>query len=542
MLDRVKQAGQRLVAIFKAFTPGQKAVTIVAVLTLAIGGFFFATWASKPTLEPLFSNLASADASAIVEKLDADGVKYELTDGGNTILVPKDQVYSLRLTMSGAGLPAGDDSSGYPLLDKQGMTTSEFMQHVTYQRALEGELANTIKSIEGVQAATVHLALPQKDVFADDSQKPTASVLVKTRQGVELTDNQVQAITHLVASSIEGLDPADVTLADAEGSVLSAGGQTTTSGGDARSNQTAGFEQRMSSEIETMLESVVGKGHAVVKVTADLDFDQTESKTQAYTSDPSTAPLAESSKVEKYDGNGNTAVGGVLGPDNIQVPSGTDAAGGNGYENSATTRNNAVNSVSETRKAAPGAIKKLDVAVLLDSKSANAVSTARIQDLIQSAAGIDAKRGDTMAITALPFDQSAAESAKKELAQAAAADTQAQTMSMIKTAAAAAAVALLMLIAAIAGRRNRKKQARTTLTPAERMQLEEAQLALERERTRELEGTSGAPALEAGGRANNGPDILTRRSEISALVDKQPEEVAQLLRGWLADRRETAAV
>jgi flagellar M-ring protein FliF len=324
--------------------------------------------------------------------------------------------------------------------------------------------------------------------------------------------------------------------------VLSSGGQTTGAGGDARSSQTADFETRMSDALTSMLEQVVGPGHAVVKVTADLDYDQTKTQTQSYSADPSTPPLAESSKTEKYNGSGNTATGGVLGPDNIQVPSGTDSSAGSGYENSATTRNNAVNSVTETRVAAPGAIQRLDVAVLLDSKTSAAVSTAKIQSLVQSAAGIDAKRGDTMAITALPFDQSAAEAAKKELAQSAAADSQAQTMSLIKTGAAAGAVLLLMLFAAIAGRRNRKKQARTTLTPSERLQLEEAQAALERERMRELDGPSGVPALEAGTGAVAGPDMAARRSDLSDLVDKQPEEVAQLLRGWLADRRETADV
>ncbi len=154
----------------------------------------------------LFNNLSGEDASAIVENLTAEGVTYELADGGATIMVPKDQVYDLRIQMSGQGLPANSDS-GYALLDKQGITTSEFMQHVGYQRALEGELNKTIGSIDGVQAATVHLAIPQKDVFSDDAEKPTASVLIAAQGNTPLSNQQVQSVVHLVASSVDGLDP-----------------------------------------------------------------------------------------------------------------------------------------------------------------------------------------------------------------------------------------------------------------------------------------------------------------------------------------------
>src|SRR5712671_2338437 len=153
MRDRAVEVVKRTGRVFGAFTPGQKAVTLVGIVVLGVGGFLFATWASAPTFAPLFS---------------------KLSDGGATILVPQSQVYDLRLKMAGQGLPAQADT-GYALLDKQGLTTSDFMQNVDYQRALEGELGKTIKSIDGVQGATVHLALPQKDVFATDAHKPTAS-------------------------------------------------------------------------------------------------------------------------------------------------------------------------------------------------------------------------------------------------------------------------------------------------------------------------------------------------------------------------------
>src|SRR4051812_5127817 len=287
MRDRFTALGKRGLDGWKSFSPGQKAVTVFAILALVIGGWFFASWSGKPTMAPLFSNLASADASAIVDKLTADGVTYSISDGGGTINVPSDKVYALRIEMSGAGLPAQGDA-GYALLDKQGIMTSELMQQVKYRRALEGELAKTIKSINNVSSATVHLAIPEKDVFTDDQQAPTASVLVNTGTQT-LNGDQVTSIVHLVSSSVEGLEPGAVTVVSAGGKVLStsdSGGGGSGSGGDGGSAATSAYEQRLRSAVQAMLDTVVGPGHAAVNVTAAMNYDNTETKTQKYVADP----------------------------------------------------------------------------------------------------------------------------------------------------------------------------------------------------------------------------------------------------------------
>jgi flagellar M-ring protein FliF len=498
-----------------------------------VGGYFFSTWAAKPTYAPLFSNLAPADASAIVDKLNSGGTKYQLADGGATIMVPQDQVYDLRLKMSGAGLPAQSET-GYSLLDKQGVMTSEFMQHVDYQRAMEGELAKTIKSISGVTAATVHLAIPQKDVFTDEQQKPTASVLVATSPGRSLSSDQVQAVVHLVSSSIEGMDAGAVTVVGADGSVQSGSGvDGGSAGSDARTRQTQAFEQRMNSSLQRMLDQVVGAGHAVVQVTADLDYDQTETRTQKYIADPSTPPLAESKKTETYTGSG-TPAGGVLGPDNIAVPAGGSGTGN--YNNTTETRNNAVGVVTETRKSAPGAVRKLSVAVLLDSKTANGTDEARLQQLVSSAVGLDSGRGDSIAVSTMAFDSSAAAATQKELDASQKADQQTQLYSMVKTGAVVGAVLLLVIGAMLSSRRRNKRLRKLVKAEVAELDDETAKAA-----AKELENVDGAGdrlALEPAAPA----DPLTaeraeRQREIAALVEKQPEEVAQLLRGWLADRR-----
>ena len=535
MKDRALEIAKRGTRLFGSFTAGQKAVTIIGIIALAVGGFAFSTWASTPTYAPLFSNLSSADASAIVDKLASTGTPYQLADGGATILVPQTQVYDARLKMAGAGLPAQSDS-GYSLLDKQGLTTSDFMQNVDYQRALEGELSKTIKSISGVQAAAVHLALPQKDVFANNAQKPTASVLVTTTLGKTLSGEQVQSVVHLVAASVVGLDPNQVTVADSTGAVLSTGGgQATSTAGSTRNQQTSQFEQRMNDALQQMLVSVVGPGHAVVKTTADLDYDQTATKTQTYVApSPSTQALSQSTTNETYTGTGS-AVGGVLGPDNIQVPGGAGGAGT--YSHSTNTQDNAVGMVTETRDSAPGNVRRLSVAVLLDSTTAKNVDLAQVQKLVSSAAALSTARGDTIAVSAMPFDQTQAENAKKEQSSAAKVAGQAQLMSMAKTLGLAMAIALLVFLAWRASRKGRKSD----LSDSENAALERIQAVLEKRESAGAigDGTGGPAAISANGEPEAGDSLalIGRHQDITDMVDKQPDEVAQLLRGWLAERR-----
>jgi flagellar M-ring protein FliF len=535
MTDRLPAPVRRFTDGFKAFTPGQKAVTIAAILALVIGGYFFATWASKPSYSILFNNLSTKDASAIVQSLEKSGATYELANNGQTILVPKDQVDSLRLSLSGEGLP-GDSDTGYSLLDQQGITTSDFMQHVDYQRAMEGELANTIKSIDGVEAATVHLVMPQKDVFADNQDQTTASVLVATSPSEPLSSQQVQAIVHLVASSVEGLDPTQVTVAGADGKILSTGGgAAVATGGDSGSDsQTVSFQNRLQTSLQNMLDSVVGPGHSAVTATAQLDYDQTETTTKQYASDPSVAALSESISREAYNGNGN-GTGGVLGPDNIQVPNGTTSTTGTGqYENSSTVRNNAVNETQEVRKGAPGKVDRLSVAVLLDSTTAGSVNAAQIQQLVSAAAGIDPTRGDVVSVAAMPFDTSAAKAAQSALSASTAATTSAKQMSLIKTGAMALVVLFLIFLAWRASKRAKKRKA---LSPTELRHLEDMQNALEQQRLGELNASipSSSPALELSSREDEARE--ERQREIEQMVEEQPEEMAALLRGWLGAGR-----
>jgi flagellar M-ring protein FliF len=509
----------RVKTLLSTISLGQKIVIGLLVAGLVLGGVMFTRWITAPTLTPLFSNLASADASAIVEELTAEGVAYELTDGGQTIMVAQDKVYDLRLTMSGKGLPAGNET-GYALLDEQGITTSEFQQQVSYQRALEGELANTLKALDGVHGAVVHIALPKDEVFATDEGKPTASVLLDLAPGTSLGGEQVQAVTHLVSSSIEKMDPADVTVADSTGAVLSAAGAGVSgAAGDAQLQQEQEFEARLAANAQSILDTVAGPGNAKVSVRADLDFSQRDTTSESYTYVPDTPALSETTTTEKYTGTG-AAVGGVLGAEDTA----TTGSGDSAYDKSSTTANNAVGKTVETVEGAPGAINRLTVSVVMDDGAAGGLNQQQIQDAISNAVGLDAARGDAISVATMAFDTTAAEKAAADLAAAAAAEKSAQMWSMIKTGGVALGIALLVLVVWLRSRRSREEY--EEYEDDEALDIERIQV----ESVRDPDLDDRALQLAAQQRERV-------RGEISEMVSDRPDEVATMLRGWFADAR-----
>ena len=173
----------RLAAALKSFTVAQRTIAVILLAAVVLGAVALTSWLTKPSYTPLFTGIAPTDASAIVEQLRTDGVPYELTAGGATILVPEANVYDERLKAAAAGLPPTNSGGGYSLLDTMGVTSSEFQQNVTYKRAIEGELAKTIQAMDGVKTASVQLAIPEKTVFVAEEKDPTASVFIETQAG-----------------------------------------------------------------------------------------------------------------------------------------------------------------------------------------------------------------------------------------------------------------------------------------------------------------------------------------------------------------------
>ena len=515
----------------------QRVFAVLIAAAIVLGAVALGQWASKPTMSPLFTNLSSTDAAAIVDQLNSSGVKYELAAGGTTILVPNSKLYDTRLAVASAGLPANSDT-GYALLDGMSMTSSEFQQQVTYQRALEGELAKTISAMGGVQAASVKLAIPKDSVFVSEKADPTASVFVKTSAGSSLTTANVQAIINLVSASIEGMTSKDVAVIDSNGVVLSTvGGDSTTL---MQSGQVSDYEQRTAANVQAMLDRVVGVGNAVVSVSAELNYDKTARTTETFTSDPSAAPLSESTTVEDYTGGSSTAAG-VLGPDNISVP--TNGATGDGaYHNETSVKNNAVNKVTETLQTAPGTVRRQSVSVVVADAAAASMNLTDLKAMVAAAAGVDDTRGDVVSVSKMTFDTTAAQTAQTALDQAVTQEKAAAAKSMYIDIAKWAVVGLAVLLVFFLILRVSKRlgeSERTTLSL-------EAVEALESRTHSALEARAQAviaQAQEAAGQlgAAPTPDMESVaagvRDEIMAFAAAQPAEVAEVLRGWLVSGR-----
>jgi flagellar M-ring protein FliF len=520
---------ERARSTFSTISLGQKVVIGLLLVGLLLGGFFFFRWITAPTQAPLFSNLASTDASAIVDELNAAGVAYELTDGGQTIMVAKDQVYDLRLTMSGKGLPAGQDT-GYALLDKQGITTSEFQQQVSYQRALEGELSKTLEALAGVRSAVVHVALPKDQVFVTEQGKPTASVLLDLAPGTTLSGEQIQAVTNLVSSSVQDMNPDQVTVADSSGQVLSAAGTgITAAAGDARSQVEQEYEARLAANAQQILDRVVGPNHAAVSVRADVDLSHKQSTSETYTYTNGTPPLSSSTTTEKYNGNG-VPVGGVLGPENMPNAASVAGGGNSTYDKASTTDNNAVDKTTTTLEAPPGALNRLTVSVVMDDAVARSLNQQQIRDLVGNAVGLDAARGDAISVASMPFDTTAAKQAAADMAAARAAESSAQMWSMIRTGGIAAGIALVVLIVWLRSRRRGEVEEEyepLELSDDMLAELDRLRVASSRE---EVQIDNRQMELEAAERQKV-------RGEISAMVSERPDEVAAMLRGWLSENK-----
>lgn len=526
--------------LIRRMTVAQRAAMGGTVLLVVLGSFVFLQWAGKPSYVPLFNNLQPSDAASVTEKLGSMGVSYKLADGGGTIMVPQSKLYSTRIDMSAAGLPSGGNP-GYQILDKQGITASDFRQRVDYQRALEGELAKTINAIDGIETSTVHLVIPKDDIFTADEQHASASVLVRTRPGSAIASGKVQAIVHLVASSVEGLDPTLVTVADASGRVLSAPGEDGQSAvmGDLQAQQTRSQENQIQRSLQTMLDGALGPDKAIVTVRAELNFDDTRTTRKTFGTQDEAPAVSENTTTENFTGTSNQA-NGVLGPNAIP-------AGATGDQSNYTKESNqvtrAVDSTEVVTKAAPGSIRRLSVAVQIDSNAG--VPIARVRQLVRAGAGIDDNRGDQVQVQAIEFDRTAKEADQKALADARA-DAQ---MNRILTL--ARNIALLLAAAFILRRvwkRTRPAMIETTEIPLEALaytgeddisaeaiivgedgleyQIDESGVMgpIVRRRTREFEAL---PGIE---------DRNAAQADIAELIDRQPEDVALLLRGWMAER------
>lgn len=520
---------RRLGGAIREFTVGQRTVAIIGVAVLALGVAALTMWATQPAYSPLYSGLSGSDANTIVEQLRTDGVSYQLSDGGATILVPEADVYEERLKSAAAGLPSSS-TGGYSLLDTMGVTASEFQQSVTYKRALEGELARTIEAMKGVKTATVRLAIPEDTVFTEEKNDPTASVFVGTQNGVTLNSDQVQAIVHLTSASIDGMKPTDVAVIDASGIVLSAVGVGATGSGD---QQTGDYEERVRGSVQAMLDTVVGPGNATVVVAADMSTEDAQRVEETFTAPADTPALNEAVKTESYTGSGGSAAG-VLGPDNIAVPG--DTATDGTFTSEDTTRNNAVNKVTETRTIPAGAINRQTVSVAVNSAVADGLNVDDVTALVSSAAGIDAARGDAVTVAVVDFNDAGAESATAALAEAEAAEAAERDAGILRVGLIVGGTVLAFVLGLILYARRSRRQSRRAIELSELVQAQSVldaptvPFSLPQQAMPLVIDPAPTVAYPVG-------DGDQRVADIDALALRDPQMTAEMLRGLMDDRQ-----
>jgi flagellar M-ring protein FliF len=409
--------GQLFSQIWKGFEslPVSRKLTILVaagatLLSIALAVVFI----NQPEYKILFTNLSTEDAGQITARLQEKKIPYQLSPAGDMISVPSEKVSELRLELASSGLPKGG-GVGFEIFDTKSLGVTEFVQQLNYQRALQGELTRTINSLDEIQQSRVHLVIPKKSLFSEDQKKPTASVIVRLKNGRNLSEPQIQGIAHLVSSSIEGMSPRDVMIVDSSGKVLS----KVTEGGELAQLSNSQIEYKKNVEkdltgrITSMLEKVVGDGKAVVRITADLDFRVMEKTEEKFDSEEPAIRSVQRSQEKSGSTSGSAGESSVTATGR-QPATPARPAGSNRDKTDETINYEISRTVNKTVMPV-GDMKKLSIAVLVDGnyvKNDKGVEEYQprpekeltaLEDLVKKSAGFDLKRGDQVVVSNVAF-------------------------------------------------------------------------------------------------------------------------------------------
>jgi len=402
---------------------GAARMAAMAAVTLALIGFFsfLMIRMTTPQMVPLFTDLSMDDSSSIIKDLDRQGIAYEIKNNGAIIMVASDKVARLRMKLAEGGLPKGG-GVGYEIFDKSdALGATSFIQNINKLRALEGELSRTIRSLDKVEAARVHLVLPDRPLFSRETAEASASIVLKVNG--TLDPSQVRAIRHLVASAVRGLKPDRVSVVDETGKLLAdgAGDDNAVTGAGADERKVA-YEARLRKEVENIVTSVVGPGRARVQINADFDVNRVTQTSDKYDPDGRVVRSSQTREEKSSNGNGN---GGPVSVGN-ELPGGAKTTGGNnGNTGNSGSRdqdnkseeivNYEISRTTKTEVTEAGRVNRISAAVLVDgnySKDAKGQvvyqprskeEIDRIAALVRSAIGFDAKRGDQVEVVNLRF-------------------------------------------------------------------------------------------------------------------------------------------
>lgn len=387
-------------------TPSQVMMLFGLIVGSVVGIVLLTGWLQTINYSRLYSNLDTAEAGEVVQYLTDNKIPYQISDNGTSIDVPADQVYSARLGLASLGIPKGG-TIGYSIFDNNTLGMTDFLQNLNFRRALEGELTKTIMQLSGVKAARVHLTMPKERLFKADKKEPTASVVLKLSHRDALDKQQLAGITHLVAASVEGLSPANVSIIDYDGNLLSGGRKNDPVAGlsDSQLEVRRNVEDYLQAKAQSILDGVLGAGKSIVRVTADLNFQQIERTSEQY--DPNT-PVVRSEEKTKSSNN-----------------SSDKAPEANETSEQGSTETNVINyEISKTVEHivnAVGSIERLSIAVMVDGAYAIPEGAAedaaptyqprsqdeldRLSAVVRNAVGFDPQRNDQIEMVNLAFDR-----------------------------------------------------------------------------------------------------------------------------------------
>lgn len=419
MAENETNGFKQFMRVFQGIPLG-KMISLAVILSMVAGGFVaLVIWTNRPDYQLLFSNLDAKDASRIIEKLKDKQVSYRLEDGGHAIMVPDDKVYQLRLELASQGLPQGQNV-GFEILNKLPFGTSEFIQKVKYQEALQGELERTIMQFDSVAEARVHIAPASNSPFVEPENQATASVVLRLEPGRTLDRRQLQGIINLVACAVEGLKPQNVTVVDMDGGLLSKGNGTQGDAEDTGSQfeYRRRIEKTLENRIQTMLEPVVGPNKVVAKVSAQVDFQQEKISEETYNPD-SAVIRSEQHQKEVESGVSGLPSGSPDLKYDVYQTKGKMTSNSKKLEKENSVVNYEISKVNKQILNAVGDIKRLSAAVIIDgpyvtTTGANGKTIRKFvprsrkemkefQDIVKKAIGFDGNRGDQVSVTNIPF-------------------------------------------------------------------------------------------------------------------------------------------
>ena len=522
---------ERYENLWARFSKRQRYIMLGSALAILVAIIGVSAWyGNKPDMVPLFTNMETKDAGEVAAKLKESKIDYEVQENkqGTTILVPSKNVHGVRLELSSQGLPRGN--KGFEIFDDSKLGVTEFQNKVNYLQALQGELTRTIEQIEAVEKARVHIVLPEDSLYKKNEKPATASIMLHLKPHVELSKKEIKGIVNLAANSVQGLKPENITIIDDTGKILndpdeneenSVGAKTMT-----QLDMTKKVQDNIQKNIQSLLDQSLGEGRAFARVSVELDFDDRTTDKQTFTPVVHDAGIIRSQQdlSETYSGT-STQPGGAAGVQS-NVP-GYVAQNGNAnadYEKKESTKNYEINEEKSKVVAAPGSIRRLNVAVLVN-EDVNATQQDSIMRTVSSAAGINQDRGDTISVEPLPFST---ELRDRRAAEEQAAKDREDRIFYMQI---AAVLLVLALIAAyIMMRRKKKQQELAALAEQKRLEEEEKQrLAAERAALVEA-GEVGEEELTEEEQRQ-----LTEKQTLQQLIDQKPAEVAMLIKTWLSE-------